>query len=127
MSNFRIKKLKSELEEKGYFVAVLDGSECKNLHSFLDTMSKVFKFPDYYGENINAFYDCIHDLGWISETNYALIIHNKNFFLSKETLDEKKFTYNLLERITQEWQNVPNYEGEDIYRNKADFKVIFID
>lgn len=43
---------------------------------FLCEIGSLLKFPDYYGENWNAFEECINDLSWIKEKNVVLI-HKK--------------------------------------------------
>lgn len=106
-----------------YFEAEIDGEKTKTLIMFLNEIAIAFKFPGYYGKNINAFAECINDLDWIPEKNYRLRIMNSKLFLSEETADTKKNILDLLTNVRKEWANVPNYPGEDKYRAKADFQI----
>jgi len=93
------------------------------MKAFLKEIGKVFRFPSYYGQNLNALNDCLNDLEWVDKPNYLLIIERSNAFLKNENQETRDHVYDFLERISQQWANVPNYEGEEIYRHKADFKI----
>jgi RNAse (barnase) inhibitor barstar len=43
-----------ELENNGYFIATIDGNECRNLELFPEKIGEAFHFPGYYGRNLNA-------------------------------------------------------------------------
>ncbi len=83
--------------DDGYFVGVLDGAKSNNIKSFLINIAIAFRFPDYYGENIKYLLECINDLDWLNETNYALIINNSDLFMSGDTVENKTHIINLLE------------------------------
>lgn len=114
------------LREMGYFVAVLDGAICRNVASFLSATASAFQFPNYYGDNLNAFLECINDLGWLIEINYVLVILNHEHFMLDDSLENKNYINVLIEGISKEWANVPTYPGEDEFRIKADFKVLYL-
>ncbi|HWB93455.1 MAG TPA: barstar family protein [Puia sp.] len=114
------------INEQEYYVAVLDGSLCSTMKSFLIKIGKAFKFPSYYGRNLNALNDCLNDLEWLDKPNYILFIKNYNELLSKEPADVKSHVLALLDRVSKQWANVPNYDGEDIYRKRADFRIKFL-
>ena len=51
----------------------IDGKSIKNDgHKYL---KKVFDFPDYYGNNLDALYDCLTDIGAPTEIR----LKNKNY------------------------------------------------
>jgi len=111
------------VNENDYYIAVLDGSRCQTMKAFLKEMGRVFKFPSYYGQNLNALNDCLNDLEWLDKPNYILFIKNYGEFFSKEPEDVKNHVLELLEKVSKQWANVPNYDGEDIYRKRADFRI----
>ena len=124
MDKFISEVLSSEnIDAELYYIAVLDGSDCKTVKSFFKNIGKAFKFPSYYGKNLNALNDCLNDLEWLDKPNYILIVKNSKEFLSKESEEIRNHIFSFLERVSNQWANVPNYEGEEIYRKKADFKV----
>ena len=52
---------------KGWYVTdgfpyVLDLTDCKDWHDLHGRIRKLFAFPDYYGENWAAMWDCLTDL-----------------------------------------------------------------
>ncbi|MDQ3141590.1 MAG: barstar family protein [Bacteroidota bacterium] len=67
------------------FIAKLDGKTCVNLDEFYASISRSFQFPDYFGRNLDALYDCLVDLDWIHESEIKLFIINFDEFL----IDEK--------------------------------------
>ena len=40
-----------------------------------DYLKKVLNFPDYYGKNLDALYDCLTDIG----VNTEIILKNKDY------------------------------------------------
>lgn len=110
-----------------YYVGEIDGTKCQTLKSFLTEIAIAFNFPSYYGNNINAFWDCIGDLSWIEEKQYALVIRNVHNFLKSEDEDIKSYIFDLLQKVAKDWANVPNFEGENKFREKADFKIITLE
>ena len=107
-----------------YYYAELDGNKSNNIKNFLVEISKVFKFPDYFGFNVNALQECLNDLDWLKEDNYVLHIRNYDQFLSEENSISRIDILELLDSTAEEWKNVPNFEGENEFRKKADFKII---
>lgn len=131
MRKLKINLVKShslaELDHNEYFIAIMDGERSKNIKAFLNEIGELFKFPGYYGKNMNAFYDCINDLSWIDQQNYALVIRNYNQFLVNEPKGTSLEYLSILDKISKEWESVPNYNGEEKFRDKADFKVLIIE
>ena len=40
--------------------AVVDVTDCKDLRDLHKRFQAALEFPDHYGENLDAFWDCIH-------------------------------------------------------------------
>jgi Barstar, RNAse (barnase) inhibitor len=104
----------------------IDGERCKDIKSFLKEIGIAFKFPDYYGQNMDALDECINDLDWIDCNSYTLKIIHFNQFLKYETEETRKYIFDFFDRVKNEWANVPNYSGEEQYRSKANFTIEFI-
>jgi RNAse (barnase) inhibitor barstar len=111
------------ISDNEFYIAVIDGADCRTKKSFLKEIGIAFKFPSYYGQNMDALNDCINDLEWLDKPNYILIIKSSKEFLSKEPEEVRTHILAFLESVSKEWANVPNYDGENVYRNKADFSV----
>ena len=55
-------------------IRVIRGSKSRNVSALFDEMSAALQFPDYFGENWDAFVDCLGDLDWIPGDFYLLIV-----------------------------------------------------
>lgn len=65
----------------------IDGRNLRNKAEFLTTVSKALNFPDYFGNNWDAFAECLDDLYW--QNNIALIIEHANELLIDAEEDRK--------------------------------------
>jgi len=112
-----------KINNEEYYIAVIDANDCRDKESFLRVIAMAFQFPAYYGQNLDALRECLNDLEWLDKPNYILLVKNAKEFLSEEPKEVRDKISILLEDVSKEWANVPNYEGEELYRKKADFRV----
>ncbi|WP_423735249.1 barstar family protein [Chitinophaga caseinilytica] len=94
---------------KSEFVAFMP--KINNEKELLEQLGIVLKFPNYYGENWNAVYDCLCDFSWIIEKGVVLI-HTEIPALPEDGL---KIYMQILDNSIESWKL-----GEDHY-----FKVVF--
>lgn len=71
------------------FVAEIDGAKALTLRSFYPRIAKVLLFPDYFGKNLDALYDCLCSLEVTGRQEVVLLIRNYDLFLSKEKADKR--------------------------------------
>lgn len=71
------------------FAAKFDGNKTRTLAKFYRKIAKRFDFPEHFGNNMDALYDCLTDLSWIKQNKVKLFIKNIDGFLSKETEETK--------------------------------------
>lgn len=116
--------IEEKIKSGNFYVASLDGERCSTLKDFILEIGKAFNFPNYYGENMNALSECINDLDWLPNSNYLLVINNSSLLLNKQ-IEEKEYILNFLQKVHSEWANVPNFAGEEEFRKKAEFLVIY--
>lgn len=75
-----------ELEALGYARARLDAREWEQERRLHEDFAAALNFPEYYGNNLNALADCLHDVscghyGWDTErTGLAVTIRDFGFF-----------------------------------------------
>ncbi|MER7077385.1 Barstar (barnase inhibitor) [Saccharopolyspora antimicrobica] len=62
-----------EAEERGATAHVLDGSDLTSKRTTLEGIAAVLNFPEWTGRNLDALYDCLTDLSWLSEGEHVLI------------------------------------------------------
>ncbi|MFG2715420.1 barstar family protein [Streptomyces goshikiensis] len=84
------------------YVARLNGQEMPDEVSTFQHFSEVLKFPEYFGWNWNAFYDCLRDLNWLSADHRILVIGSAESILSQDGDGRKKF-FGCLWRAGQRW------------------------
>lgn len=48
--------------------------ECRTLEAALQTLGKSLAFPEWYGANLDALYDCLTDPDWQSERGLVLLL-----------------------------------------------------
>jgi RNAse (barnase) inhibitor barstar len=71
-------------------VAELDGNEAQTLKSFYSRIAKVLRFPDYFGKNLDALYDCMTSLDQADKPEVVLLISHFPQLLSKEKPGDRK-------------------------------------
>jgi hypothetical protein len=57
-----------------FAVAVLDGAEAATRAGIFRELARALRFPDYFGHNWDAVYDCLTDLNWLSAAGYVLVL-----------------------------------------------------
>lgn len=77
---------------KEYFIHYLDGQEIQEEQDYLSHFKEVYDFPSYYGNNFNAFIDCMRDLDARDEQGFILVIHNYSKFLKNYPKEKEMFT-----------------------------------
>jgi RNAse (barnase) inhibitor barstar len=58
---------------RGAHTHVVDGAEHTDKLSALDAIASALAFPDYFGRNLDALYDCLTDLSWLPSGEHVLI------------------------------------------------------
>ena len=58
---------------RGAHPHVVDGSRTVDKASTLDAIAEALSFPDYFGKNLDALYDCLTDLSWLPRGEHVLI------------------------------------------------------
>ena len=67
------------LADHGYQVATLDASTWSSAHDLHRDIANTLSFPDYYGRNLDALNDCMHDVvthdyGWDANTTGLALV-----------------------------------------------------
>lgn len=66
------KTLADEAYARGAYPHVLAGSPTDKA-STLDAIAAALSFPDWFGRNLDALYDCLTDLSWLPAGEHVLI------------------------------------------------------
>lgn len=108
------------------FVYHLDGKLCEDITSFYIDIQSKMKFPRYFGKNLDALEECLNDLDWLGLDNYSIVINNYGEFLKNESEETLEAVLDIFRLCSQNWINVPNFQGEEEQRKRAIF-VVYIE
>jgi hypothetical protein len=57
----------------GFHIAVFDDAVATRA-GFFQELARALRFPDYFGHNWDAVYDCLTDLNWLPAAGYVLVL-----------------------------------------------------
>ena len=103
-------------------VRFLRGKKMTTVASLFDEFASALQFPDYFGENWNAFDECITDLSWLPADYYVLIITEAHLVFAKDSEEQWQALTSILENAGDEWATEISGEFE---RTAKGFHVIF--
>lgn len=107
-------------------VITLDAQNMKNLNDMYLHFSNGFKFPDYFGNNLNSMDECLTDLEWLPADSYLLVFYNADWFLNEENEVVLDGVLSILNSAGAEW-STPIKEGSEWDRCKIPFHTVFIE
>ena len=84
--------------------------EIKNKNELFELFCSQLKFPEYFGENWDAFYDCLADLSWVYEQK--IVIQHKDIPL--ESINEKKIYIQILSDLVDHWNKYKEFHQLEI-------------
>ncbi len=78
----------------------LDGNKSRTLRAFYPRIAKALAFPDYFGKNLDALFDCLCDLSAIEPApkTVELVIEQPQAFLSKEKPEKREAALDVLRK-----------------------------
>lgn len=130
MANFILTDKLPNHDAAEILVAKIDGKKAKTLEKFYKIIGNELHFPDYFGENLDAFDEMINDLSWLEEDAVILIFTHLEAFLSQEISEDdedvKGLILSLLDQAADD-QNVGN-DGTPlkIMMERNDFNEIYL-
>lgn len=104
-------------------VRFLRGKKMKKIASLFDEFAAALQFPYYFGENWNAFRDCIIDLDWLPGSKYIFIITESEQILAEEPLEQFESLVTILQEAGEEWGIA--VEDLNTLERSAEFYVLF--
>jgi hypothetical protein len=92
------------LAEQGYQVRTIRGKKSHSLSRLFNEFAAAFQFPWYFGENKDAFDECITDLSWLPpERGYACVILDAPELLSEEDGSALTWFLDTMRLTAEEW------------------------
>jgi RNAse (barnase) inhibitor barstar len=62
--------------ERGASAAQADLTGCVDKETLLTRVAEALEFPDWFGRNWDAFFDCLTDLSWLPASGHVLVLLN---------------------------------------------------
>jgi hypothetical protein len=88
---------------------VVRGHKATTEPAFFDECAAAWQFPCYFGENWDAFEECLTDLDWLPAEAYVFCVTQGVRLLDKEPSDQQHRLLLVLQRIAKEWgQSTPS-------------------
>jgi hypothetical protein len=79
------------------------GEKAKTTEGLFKEFATALQFPDYFGENWDAFDECITDLEWLPADGYVLLVIASVWLLVEEPNAQRITLFRTLDRAGQEW------------------------
>jgi RNAse (barnase) inhibitor barstar len=90
---------------------VIRGRKSPTKADFFNEASAALQFPSYFGDNWDAFDECLADLEWLPGDAYVLVFTDANRLLEKEPAEELQTLLELLQDAGEEWARPVEGEG----------------
>jgi RNAse (barnase) inhibitor barstar len=91
------------LSEKRTVCRVIRGHKATTKPAFFDECAAAWQFPYYFGENWDAFEECLTDLQWLPAEAYVFCVTRAVHLLEKEPSDQQQRLLLVLQGIAKEW------------------------
>src|SRR5262249_3024378 len=101
---------------------LIRGSKSRTVSHLFDECAAALQFPHYFGENWDAFNECLGDLEWLHGDAFVLFFADCQRLLDQEPLNELGTLLDVLENVAGEWAT--RGKGESSRRSHP-FHVVF--
>jgi RNAse (barnase) inhibitor barstar len=86
---------------------VIRGKKSTTREAFFDESAAALQFPYYFGENWDAFNDCITDLEWLRADAVVICITDANHLLDAAPVEQLRHFVTVLDKAARRW-NLPD-------------------
>ncbi len=93
-------------------------SNIKDKNELIKELSEQLKFPDYFGYNWDALYECLTDLSWIQE-RHIVIVHDFKLNIDIESLNTYLY---LLYDANNKWKEKDEHTLEILFHQDGTSK-----
>ena len=93
-------------------VMTFDGDKYRQLSKLFIQLNKEFQFGGSFGNNLDALFDSMTDLSWLSEKKFVLIFQNTADFLIEEDEDKVLDFLNTLNDIGTSINDEPMFSDQ---------------
>jgi RNAse (barnase) inhibitor barstar len=94
-------------------IRMVRGNKSKTVPDFFNEIGAALQFPYYFGENWDAFDECITDLSWLDGDAYLLIVNQANLLLQDATQKDFQILMQVLSDAHETWLRQPQIVNEE--------------
>lgn len=98
-----IDELSSLCKEYSFQFFHINGNDVTTKAEFFQASAKTMNFPDYFGDNWDAFSDCIDDLSWLSADGYILLYTQPDNFANNDP-SEWSIALDIFQEVVESWR-----------------------
>lgn len=118
------KALVADVDSSGQKIYEIDCGHLTNEQDLIDEFAKIFSFPDYFGGNWNAWWDCMTDLSEEYQTSTVVLLKEFDVLTEKLSKEEINHFLVLLRDVSVFWA-IP-VEGDDRYIDHSSISFKYI-
>jgi len=96
--------VQAAVQAAGWQFAYLDGQAIVDKAGFLCAVGEALAFPSYYGQNWDAFEECLNDLSWLPAAGYVILYDAVGKFASQQP-EEWATARAILQAAAAAWSN----------------------
>lgn len=112
-------------EDASTVLRFLRGGKMRTAQQAMDEFAAALQFPWYYGDNLDAFWECLRDLDWLRPfSRIVLVIFDAPLLLADETPHWTRTFTGLLMKAREAWLDA-SLRGERQYLEPIPFTIIF--
>jgi len=110
--------------EAGLAVRAVRGNKMRTEAAMYSEFAAALQFPWYFGENRDAFFDCLTDLSWLPPgAGYVVVVVGAHELLVDSSPDVHRWFAECLEEARAFWSE-PADQGEPWERSAVSFHVV---
>jgi RNAse (barnase) inhibitor barstar len=85
-----------------FAVLPVDLRACADAEAAMCEIAEVLRFPEWFGENLDALADCLSDLSWLPSEGYVLVLENTGDWRAQEA-DTFDTVLEILNQTAERW------------------------
>ncbi len=97
-------------------VRAIRGRKSHTVTAFDDEIAAAMQFPLWYGQNSNAFRDCISDLMWLPGDAYLVIVADADHLLADARADVYADYLGFFVEARDAWRSLPEWKVDAVSR-----------
>ncbi|HEY9612571.1 barstar family protein [Allocoleopsis sp.] len=98
-----IDELSSLCKEYNFQFFYINGNDITSKAEFFQASAKTLNFPDYFGNNWDAFSDFINDLSWLSADGYIFLYTQPDNFANSDP-SEWSIALDIFQEAVESWR-----------------------